>query len=717
MSGGPFLSSSWYRIAGLCPKLREHATLSRHRYRGRSWYVINDHATGRAHRLSSASYLIVGGMDGTRTADQLWREAADRLGEEAPSQDEFIQLLAQFHSADLVQTEVTSDCAELLERAEKLDRAKWLGNVLNPLALRLRFWHPDKFFERTLPLVNWLVSWRGGVLWLAAVSPAVLLTAQHWQELTESASDRILAADNVLLIGLTFLVLKTLHELGHGYAVKAFGGAVHEIGVMFLVFAPMPYVDASAASEFRSKWQRALVGAAGMIVEVFVASLALYIWLAVEPGLVRALAFNAMVVAGVSTVLFNGNPLLRYDGYYILTDLLEIPNLAQRANRYWGYLLESYAFRTEGLPDFVATPGEKIWLFLYAPASFLYRTFVIFAIALFIASEYLAVGVLIALWGLCTGIFLPLGKGLWHVLASPRLQRNRAHAVVVTAGFILVGSIVLFSIPAPLYTTTEGVVWLPENANVRAGTGGFVRRLLVEPGSIVSVGEALVESEEPTLKTEIEFLQARVSELEIKLASEQFTDRAKAEITRTELEHARSEFKTATQRAERLIARSQGDGVFTVLNPQDLPARFAREGQLIAYVLPPGSRIVRATVGQDDIDLVRNRLVHTIVKLAERLDENVPARVIREIPAGQEDLPSKALGGTGGGALPIDPRDPQGTKTLQRVFQLDIELPSEVASAAVFGSRVYVRFELQWEPIGLQIWRRARQLVLARLQA
>jgi putative peptide zinc metalloprotease protein len=717
MSAGSFLSSSWYRVAGLRPKLREHASLSRHRYRGRSWYVIHDHATGRAHRLSTASYMIVGGMDGTRTADRLWHEAATRLGEEAPNQDEFIQLLAQLHSADLLQSEVTSDSAELLERAEKVDRAKWVGNILNPLAVRMRFWHPDKFFERTLPLVSWLVGWRGGLLWLIVVLPAIILTAQHWQELSENASDRILAVDNILMMGVSFLVLKTLHELGHGYAVKAFGGTVHEIGVIFLVFAPMPYVDASAASEFRSKWQRALVGAAGMIVEVFVASLALYVWLAVEQGFVRALAFNAMVVAGVSTVLFNGNPLLRYDGYYILADVLEIPNLAQRAGRYWGYLVDRYALRAEDLPEFVATPGERIWLLLYAPASFLYRTFVIFAIALFIASEYLAVGVVVALWGILTGIALPIGKALWHVATSPRLQRNRAHAVLVTCSFILVSAIVLFSIPAPLYTTTEGVVWLPENANVRAGTSGFVRRLLVEPGSIVSIGQALVESEEPTLKTEIEILQARVVELEAKLASERFTDRAKAEITITELGHARVELATATVRAERLISRSRGDGIFAVVNPQDLPARFAREGQLIGYVLPPGSRIVRATVGQDDIDLVRNRLERTFIKLAERLDEQILARVVREVPAGREDLPSKALGGTGGGMLPVDPRDSQGTKTLQRVFQLDIELPSDVAAAAAFGSRAYVRFELHWEPIGQQIWRRARQLVLARLQA
>ena len=431
MSTAPFLSSSWYRVAGLRPKLREHAVVHRHRYRGDVWYVVHDHATARLHRLSPAGYVVVGAMDGMRTVEKLWHEAMTRLGQEAPSQDEIIYLLAQLHAADLLQTEVSPDFAELLERATRTERSRWLKNVLNPLALRIPLWHPDTFLERTLPLVKWLFGWRGAVLWLLVVLPAIVLAAQHWQELGDNATQRILAADNLLLIGLSYPILKALHEFGHGYAVKAFGGTIHEFGIMFLVFAPMPYVDASAASEFRSKWQRAIVGAAGMLVEVFVAALALYVWLAVEPGLVRALAFNVMLIAGVSTVLFNGNPLLRYDGYYILSDILEIPNLATRATRYWGYLVMRYAFRTED-QEFAATRGERVWLFLYAPASFLYRQMVILAIAIFIASEYVAVGIAIAVWSLMTGVVMPAAKALWQVMASPRFRRNRARAVATT---------------------------------------------------------------------------------------------------------------------------------------------------------------------------------------------------------------------------------------------------------------------------------------------
>jgi putative peptide zinc metalloprotease protein len=208
-----------------------------------------------------------------------------------------------------------------------------------------------------------------------------------------------------------------------------------------------------------------------------------------------------------------------------------------------------------------------------------------------------------------------------------------------------------------------------------------------------------------------------VDELEIRLGTERFNDRVKAGITSTELGQAHADLAALTKRWERLVVRSAAAGTFATTNPQDLPGRYVKEGQLIGYVLPIESRIIRATIGQEDIDLIRNRLRAISVKLVERMDETLPARIVREVPSGREDLPSKALGGGGGGALPIDPRDPKGTKTLQRVFQVDIELEADAPAATAFGSRAYVRFDHLWEPLGQQIWRRARQLVLSRLQA
>jgi putative peptide zinc metalloprotease protein len=715
MTAAPFLSSSWYRVARRRPKLRDHTSFQCHRYRGTTWYVVQDHASGRVHRLSRAGYLFVAAMDGVRTVDQLWQEIGAGLGDEAPGQSDVIRLLAELSASDLLQTEVAPDPEALAVRARSAGRSRWLANVLYPLALRIPLCRPDRIFERVRSLAAWLFGWPGAVLWLAIVLPALLLVAQHRQELDANLSDRILAADSIALLALVYLVLKTLHELGHGLAVKAFDGAVHELGVMILVFAPLPYVDASAASAFRSKWRRALVGVAGMIVEVFVAALALYVWLVVEPGMVRAIAFDVMVVAGVSTILFNGNPLLRYDGYYILADLLEIPNLGSRSTRYWGHLIDRYVFRTDGAKDFVATPGERLWFLLYAPAAFVYRQALMLAIAVFIASEYRLVGFAIAVWSLATGVALPAGKALWLVLTSPRFHRNRARAVSVTFGSVLATAMVLCLMPAPLHTATEGVVWLPETAAVRAGTDGFVRTFLAEPGTLVAAGQALIESEERTLKAELEILRARVAELETRLAAERFEDRVRAEITATELGQARSELTTAAGRSERLVTRSHGDGTFAVVKREDLPGRFVREGQQLGYVLPPASRIVRATIHQDDIDLIRHRLRSTEIRLAERLEVILPGKIVREVPAGRDDLPSRALAVAGGGAIAVDPADPQGARALQRVFQVDIELPASAAAAA-FGSRAHVRFNHDWEPAGDQIWRRLQQLLLSRLQ-
>ena len=397
-------------------------------------------------------------------------------------------------------------------------------------------------------------------------------------------------------------------------------------------------------------------------------------------------------------------------------DLLEIPNLAQRANRYWGYLVDRYVFRTDGLKDFVAAMASGSGSFSTRRLPSSYRQVVMLTIAVFIASQYLAVGVAIAIWSLLTGVALPIGKALWLVLASPRLHRNRSRAVTATFGSILAAGIVLFLIPAPSYTTTEGVVWLPENAIVRAGTDGFVRALLVEPGKIVTAGEALVESEEPTLKAELEILRARVAELETRLATERFADRVRAEITTTELGQARAELATATARAERLIARSHSDGAFAVMKPQDLPGRFLREGQQIGYVLAAGSRIVRATIRQDDIDLVRHRLRSAEVKLAERLDETMSGRDHSRNTGRARRPPQQGIGRRRRWRTRSRSRRPAGTKTLQRVFQVDIVLPENAATAAAFGSRAYVRFNHDWEPAGQQIWRRLRQLLLSQLQ-
>ena len=713
----PFLSASWYRVRHLRLRLRGDALVRLHRYRGAPWYVITDPLSGKVHRLAPPAWALVAALDGRRSVDAVWTEISAAQGEAALGQDQVITLLGQLHTADLLQGDAAPDTHELFERHVKQGRQKLKQNLLNPMAIRFRLWNPDRFLTRLLPWVGPLFGRWGLVLWLALMVPALVLVAQHWPELTANLGDRVLAEGNLAMLAVVLPAIKLLHELGHGFAVRRHGGAVHDMGVMFLVLLPLPYVDASASSGFRSRWDRIVVGAAGMMVELGVAAIATFVWVAVEPGFARAVAFNVMLAAGMTTLLFNANPLLRYDGYYILSDLIEIPNLARRATQYWGQVIETHLFDTPPTQAHPDTVGERAWFLFYAPAAFIYRQLVMIGIALFLAAEYFTLGVLLAIWTLTTGVVLPAGKALRHVLISPRLRRHRVRAVAITFGAIAAFGGLLLLVPAPLHTAAQGVVWLPESAIVRAGADGVVTRLLAAPGANLAPGDAVSESEDPFLKSRMARLRGRVAELEARLPSERFSNRVEAAITETELAHAREELAHESRREARLISRSRAEGILAVTRPADLPGRFLREGEVIGYVLPQGGgRIVRAAIAQDDIDLVRSRLREVRVKLAGHLDTELPARLVREVPGGRDELPSKALSTHGGGAFATKPNDTGGTRTLVRVFQVDIELPPQ-AGIEAFGARAHVRFEHDWEPLGTQIWRRLRQLLLSRLQA
>jgi putative peptide zinc metalloprotease protein len=604
---GPFLSEMWYRVAELRPQLHPHVRIFRQRFRGRAWYVLNDRSTGRVHRFTPATYALIDGMDGHQTLDALWSGLAESLGDNAPSQDEVIQLLYQLHAADVLQVGAMPDLAEAVERRRKQSRSVWIRNLANPMALRIPLWDPNRFLEQTWPLVSWLFSPLGALLWLAVVVGAGIQAARNWAPLTENLADRVLGLENLLLLWLSYPIIKICHELGHAYAVKRGGGEVHEMGVMFLVFAPVPYVDASASAAFRGKWQRIGVSAAGIVVEVFIASLAMFVWLAAEPGVVRAMAFNVMLIGGVSTVLFNANPLLRFDGYFMLSDFLEIPNLAQRSNKYLAYLAKRYAFGRSQAESPGHTPGETLWLTLFAPVSWVYRLFIMVAIALFIASEYFFIGVILAIWSLITMLVWPMAKGLFFVLGNAELDRHRKRALIATFGGVAAIVLLAGIVPAPHWTNAEGVIWVPQNAEVRAGTSGFVTRVLAQPGRGVAEGEALLELADPDLSTEIQARQARVQQLEIQLSMEMFDDRLKAELTRQNLESELAALARYEHRHDDLVALAGRSGSWVVPNAGDLPGKFFQQGVLIGYVMSGNLRSVRVVVPQADADLVRGR--------------------------------------------------------------------------------------------------------------
>lgn len=706
-------SPSWYRVASLTPRLRSHAQLHRHQYRGQIWYVLQDRSNERFHRFSPAAFAFIGLMDGRRSVQEIWDLSSSKLGDNAPTQPEVVQLLGQLHAADVLQCDISPDTAELLQRHEKQRRRKWQRRLMNFFAWQFPLFDPERFLQQFAPLVRPLFSWWGAVLWCLIVGPALLVGAAYWSELTADLIDQVTAPQNLVLLWLLFPIIKALHEFGHAFAVKVFGGEVHEMGIMLLVLSPIPYVEASASSAFASKWQRVVVGAAGMLVELVLAAMAMFIWVSVEPGLVRTLAYNTIFIAGISTVVFNANPLLRFDGYYMLADFLEIPNLRQRANTYLGHLCERYLFGRDDAPEPHATAGERGWFVSYSVSSFVYRVLVVAAILLYLTDQLFVLGVVFAMLTATTWFIVPLGKGLTYLFTSPRIRRVRGRAVAVSMALAAGLVAMLTLLPTPFRTRAEGIVWIPDEAFVRADVDGFVDRVVATPGSTVGPGELLVVCSDPAIETEVKVLEAQLREIKARIRQQVVDDLVKAKMLEEEQRYIEERLAHARERQSDLVIRSKAAGTFVLPKAEDLPGRFVRRGELLAHVVDLKTITVRTVVGQDDIDLIRHQTLAVQVRLAERLAAPMPATVTRLVPSASDELPSPALGSEGGGQVPLDPRDPKGQKAMKKMFQIDLEMPVQHGILNV-GGRVYVRFDHGHESLAVQWYRQGRQLFLAR---
>ena len=535
---------------------------------------------------------------------------------------------------------------------------------------------------------------------------------KRYTDLTGNFTDSLLTAQNLVIITLLYPLLKIIHEFGHAYMVKKWGGEVHEMGVMFLVFMPIPYVDASSSLSFRDKWSRMAVGAAGILVELFVAALALLLWLIVEPGLVRAAAYNIMLIAGVSTLLFNGNPLLRFDAYYVLSDFLEIPNLGQRSTSFIGYLSKRYLLNIAEAESTVASLREGGWLLFYGIASFFYRMFISFRIILFIAGKFFFVGIIIAAWAFYGMLIAPIVRLLGVVLRDIQMKQRKGRLFLTIAlplGLLLIG---IVAVPIPYFTRCEGVTWAPEESRVYAGADGFITDILADSGSRVLSGTPLIQSEAPHLAAQVRLLQARISEFDVRYQLSLKKTPTVSVLYKEELERLGAELDRARERQEALLLRSTAEGVFVLPRPGEIIGRFVRRGTPLAYLLNHDNTRVRVLVPQDSIERVRADTIEVDVRLVEEIGQVIPARIVREVPAASRILPSMVFSLEGGGEYAIDSRQQKNTQVLDRLFQFDIEL-AKFATDRV-EERVYVRFKHHPVPLAWRWYAEVRRLFLSR---
>lgn len=702
------------RLAQICqarPALAADVVLQPQIYRGRRWYLLLHGTTDTQLLLDRAGFEFVSALDGETSVAQIL-ERGDFEEEDA------IALLATLGDAEVLRGDLGHGHEGLVAK-HGAGRARGLLQVLaRPLSIRVPLADPDRLLRALLPLGNLLFTRAGFVVWLLVVAFAGVVAFGERAGLAAHWSSRFMDPANILYLWLLYPLVKGLHELGHGLAAKRWGAQVHELGVMFLVFVPVPYVDASATNGFHSARHRMIVAAAGIFTELLLASLAVLAWTTVAPGPARDLLFDVAVIGGVSTLLFNGNPLLRFDGHYVLMDALEIPNLGTRSRLYLRWLFERHLVGLEvPRPDVQA--GEVRWLVAFGIASSIYRILVSVGIALFVASRFFSIGLLLALWFLYQQVLRPLALGVARVVPlARRAGRLPRLTAAVAGGLALVAAGLLF-VPVTSSTIADGVVTPPESSVIRARAGGFLRDAGLQAGRAVVADEALVVLEDEASAFEERALLARLDELQAELGvamrgDRASGDRAEAQRLRERLAAARAELQVLRRERDALTVRSPVAGRFSpaaVLTP----GAWVEKGQVLGFVTNADDWRVRAMVSQRDIGAVRGGVSAVEVVMRSSPWTLRQGALFAEKPLAVAELPNRTLGSVAGGPIAVDARDADGVRLLQPMFEVDVQLPSMTDQEYRIGERLLVRFVHVSEPVGPRALRWARAGIQERL--
>lgn len=722
---GNTFSDIWYRVGGTRPKLSVHANVIRQHYGPTISFIVEEPASGYYYRLTPSAYLFLGLLDGRRTVDEAWETCCAQLGDDAPTQRECIDLLSKLQMFGLLIGDMPLAADMVLERKRQARQAKLRRRTGNWMFFSVPLFNPEPFLERHKIITKAIFSRAGLILWSLTVLTALVMVGRNWRAFgSELNVGELIAPSSLVALAVIFFILRALHELGHAAACKAMGGRSTEIGVLLIAMViPLPYCDATSAWRFVETWRRVIVSLGGIFVELFIAAIAGIVWVvsSEHEGLVHVVAYQTMLISGITTIFFNINPLLRYDGYYILSDMTGVPNLAHKSKEMWKYLIERHVFGLRGLkPPEVRHKGDVWLLAVYGMCSVPYRIFVSVSILLLIMTRYAELGVALGIVFGVVWLLWPLLKGVGYLVSSPKLLGRRARAVGITTAFVTTLVALIGLVPLPASGYAPGTIEPRVLAPVRTGENGFVKRVEASAGEQLTTDEVIIELSNPDLETEAIIAAARVEGARAKLNNAYSQGPAYRQVAEIELNNKLKALEHARSRVEEMTVRSPAEGRLATmggagLSIHNLEGRFLERGQLIGMVASDDLVIVASVPDRvDGYVFGHDRSPSASVRVRGSAGQVHPARIVRRVPAGSYQLHSASIGTSAGGDVAIDPRDRDGARTMESRFIVELE-PVEPIAGAQPGMRVRVRFGIEPMPLGRQVLRRVRQFLTTKL--
>ena len=718
-------------------RMRPDLIAQQQRYQGQIYWVLKEPVGLHYFRFQEEEFAILKMLDGETSLDEIKVEFEKLFPPQKITVEELGHFIGTLHRNGLVIAQVAGQGEQLRKRRGERKRRELLAGFTNILALRFKGIDPERLLNRLYPKVRWFFSVPARIVCALLALSALMLVLVQFDEFHNRLPTfhQFFEAKNWIYLGVTLAVTKVIHEFGHGLTCKHFGGECHELGVMFLVLTPCLYCNVSDSWMLPNKWHRAWIGAAGMYVEIVIASICTFLWWFSEPGLLHQLALSTMFVCSVSTVMFNANPLLRYDGYYILADLMEIPNLRQKSTTILNRKMGAWCLGLEEQDDPFLPQRNQMFFVVYTIAAAAYRWLILFGIIWFLYKLFEPYGLKVisqtlAMISLTSLVAVPLWKMGKFFYIPGRLDKVKRKNVNITLG--IVTAVVLFILFFPLPYHVLGTLELkPGNADrVHVVVGGILEEISVYPGKEVKTGDKLGRLSNIDLALQIAELEAKIAQQEARwrtLHTEHYelqNDLAGQQLPEVEksLKSLQEQLKEKQQDQKRLEFVAPTDG--TVLPPPEAPREPDRgTGDLMkwsgstlapenlgAYLQPPTLYCqigdptkweAHLAIDQDDIEYIRENQ-DVSIKLAELPYVTFHTKIVEIGP--ELKVTPRQQSSKSGGELMSKADETGMERPLNTTYQA-LALIEDPDRRLMEGLRGTAKVSADWQPIGKRVWR------------
>ncbi len=687
------------RLRSVQVGLRSDLEVSRHTFRGEPSYVVRNPITFQSHNLSLHDYQILVALNNEKDLGDVFAEllASGRLNQS--QEEEFYAFVLNLQQLGLLNLPV-SDGKALYKRFKNRQVSQRRANLTGFLFWRVPLFNPDAMLDRTMRYVAPLFSRTAFVLWIILMVVCAGILTKRWDDFKEPLQT-ILVAKNLLGMWILLVTLKVVHEFGHAYICKRFGGKVPEMGAFFVCMTPCAYVDASASWGFASKRERIAVSLGGMYVESMVACIALLVWNATGPSMLNSFAHQTVTLASIVTIVFNINPLMRYDGYYILSDLVEIPNLRERSAAQVKMVCKRFLLgvRSEVLPF---SFSGRVLLFVYGLCSSVWKVFLVTAICTGIALKIYVLGALIGAFYAITVLWGMLSKFVSYLWMSPETDSVRYRAIAL--GMLVIVGIPLGLTTIPIYMPIQiqGVVAAASETPIYAPAAGFLRTNPVKAGQEVEVKSLLYVLDNAQIHANAKIAKADYDISRLKAQSVFEQDPSGAAMTRRRAEHLGQVLHQSQRDVENLSTLAPVAGKVVDCDNTLHAGRFVKEGERVATITS-GGWTVRALTTAEGLADIKPRVGQKVrVRLSGLVSEELTGTIAKVAVTGSPTIPMTALTQLGGGTIAVDPSTMNASEPF---FEITIDLDPAETNIAHRGMSVFISCSAQPQTVGVRLYR------------